>query len=44
MKIDFNGMTRRFLMGEGRKDVNPHALLQALSEALATIRPRQPKR
>jgi hypothetical protein len=39
MKIDFNGMTKRFLMGEGRKDVSPHALLQALSEALATIRP-----
>jgi len=39
MKIDFNAMTRRFLMGEGRQDINPHALLQALSEALTTIRP-----
>ena len=39
MKIDFNAMTRRFLMGEGRQDINPHALLQALSEALSTIRP-----
>tara|TARA_R100000008_G_C3525865_1_gene136537 strand:- start:45 stop:392 length:348 start_codon:yes stop_codon:yes gene_type:complete len=40
MKIDFNSMTRRFLMGEGRKEINPHALLQALGETLSTIRPR----
>lgn len=40
MKIDFNKMTRKFLMGEGRQDVNPHALLQALSETISSIRPR----
>ena len=40
MKIDFNKMTRKFLMGEGRQDVNPHALLQALSETIPSIRPR----
>ena len=40
MKIDFNKMTRKFLMGEGRQDVNPHALLQALSETSSSIRPR----
>jgi hypothetical protein len=27
-------------MGEGRQEINPHALLQALSETLSTIRPR----
>ena len=31
MKIDFNKMTRKFLMGEGKQEINPHALLQALS-------------
>ena len=40
MKIDFNKMTRKLLMGEGRQDVNPHALLQALSETISSIRPR----
>ena len=40
MKIDFNKMTRRFLMGEGKQEVNPHALLQALSETISSIRPR----
>ncbi len=39
MKVDFDAMTRAFLLGEGRQEVNPHALLQALSEALSTIRP-----
>ena len=33
-------MTRKFLIGEGRQDVNPHALLQALSETISSIRPR----
>ena len=32
-------MTRKFLLGEGKKQINPHALLQALQEALSTIRP-----
>lgn len=32
-------MTRRFLLNEGKKQINPHALLQALQEALSTIRP-----
>ena len=40
MKIDFNKMTRRFLMGEGKQEVNAHALLQALSETISSIRPR----
>ena len=40
MKIDFNKMTRRFLMVEGKQEVNPHALLQALSETIASIKPR----
>ena len=31
-------MTRKFLLGEGKKQINPHALLQALQEALSTIR------
>jgi len=39
MKVNFNDMTRRFLLGEGKKQINPHALLQALQEALSTIRP-----
>lgn len=39
MKIDFNAMTRRFLMGEGRQDISPNALLQALNEVLSTMRP-----
>lgn len=39
MNIDFNKMTKRFLMGEGKSDLNPNALIQALSEALSTIRP-----
>ena len=43
MKIDFNSMTRRFLMGEGRQEINPHALLQALGETLSSIRPRSLK-
>ena len=33
-------MTRRFLMGEGKQEVNAHALLQALSETISSIRPR----
>ena len=40
MKIDFNSITRRFLMGEGKQEINPHALLQALGETLSSIRPR----
>ena len=40
MKIDFNSMTRRFLMGEGKQEISPNALLQALGEALSSIRPR----
>ena len=39
MNIDFNKITKRFLMGEGKSDLNPNALIQALSEALSTIRP-----
>ena len=39
MKVNFNDMTRKFLLGEGKKQINPHALLQALQEALSTIRP-----
>lgn len=39
MNFDLNNMTRKFLMGEGKKQINPHALLQALQEALSTIRP-----
>ena len=39
MKINFNDMTRRFLLNEGKKQINPNALLQALQEALSTIRP-----
>jgi hypothetical protein len=39
MKIDFNGMTRRFLMGEGNKSANPNALIQAVSEALGSLKP-----
>ncbi len=39
MKIDFNAMTRRFLMGEGKKSINPHALIEALSDTLSTLRP-----
>jgi uncharacterized protein (UPF0305 family) len=40
MKFDFDKMTRKFLMGEGRQEVNPHALLQALSETISSIKPR----
>ena len=43
MKIDFNAMTRRFLMGEGRKDISPNALIQALTETLSTLRPSSRK-
>ena len=39
MNINFNDMTRNFLMGEGKKQINPHALMQALQEALSTILP-----
>jgi hypothetical protein len=39
MKIDFNSMTRRFLMGERKQEISPNALLQALSEALGSLRP-----
>jgi hypothetical protein len=39
MKVNFNDMTRKFLLGEGKKQINPHALLQALQEALSTMRP-----
>tara|TARA_R110002051_G_scaffold84252_1_gene149190 strand:- start:233 stop:556 length:324 start_codon:yes stop_codon:yes gene_type:complete len=39
MKIDFNKMTRKFLMGEGRGKVDPNALLQAIKESLSNIRP-----
>lgn len=39
MKIDFNKMTRRFLMGEGKQEINPHAHLQALKEVLSTVNP-----
>ena len=39
MKINFNDMTRRFLLNEGKKQINANALLQALQEALSTIRP-----
>jgi hypothetical protein len=39
MKIDFNAMTRKFLMGEGKQEISPSALLQALSEVLSTIKP-----
>jgi uncharacterized protein (UPF0305 family) len=27
-------------MGEGKQDINPHALLQALSETISSIKPR----
>tara|TARA_R100001509_G_scaffold135067_1_gene88802 strand:+ start:143 stop:460 length:318 start_codon:yes stop_codon:yes gene_type:complete len=40
MKTDFDKMTRKFLMGEGKQDVNPHALLQALNETISSIKPR----
>ena len=40
MNFDFNKMTRKFLMGEGKQEVSPHALLQALSETLSSIRAR----
>ena len=37
---DLNRITRRFLLGEGSaKAVNPQALLQAINEALSTLRP-----
>tara|TARA_R110001583_G_scaffold2257_4_gene16656 strand:+ start:733 stop:1095 length:363 start_codon:yes stop_codon:yes gene_type:complete len=39
MKIDFNLITRRFLMGEGKQEISPNALLQALSETLGSLRP-----
>ena len=39
MNINFNDMTRNFLMGEGKRQINAHALMQALHEALSTIRP-----
>ena len=39
MKINFSNMTRKFLLNEGKKQINPNALLQALQEALSTIRP-----
>lgn len=38
MKIDFNGITKRFLLGEGKKEINPHALLQSLAEMLNNIK------
>ena len=39
MNINFNDMTRNFLMGEGKRQINAHALMQALHEALSAIRP-----
>jgi hypothetical protein len=39
MKIDFNAMTRRFLMGEGQQKISPNALLQALNETIRSLRP-----
>jgi len=38
MKMDFNEITRRFLLDEGKKDINPHALLQSLAEMLNNIK------
>ena len=37
---DLNNMTRKFLLGEGVvNSVNPSALLQAINEALSSLRP-----
>lgn len=37
---DLNRITRRFILGEGNANpVNPHALLQAINEALNTLKP-----
>ena len=39
MNIDFNAMTRRFLLNEGQKAAQPLELLQALRETLGSLRP-----
>ena len=36
--VDFDGMTRRFILGEG-KDVSVGSYLRALKEGLSKIRP-----
>ena len=40
MKMDFNQITKNFLLGEVKKNTDPRALLQAVKEILENIRPR----
>lgn len=39
MTIDYDRITRKFLMGEGREHINPHAILQSIKETLSNIKP-----
>ena len=39
MKFDYNRMTRRFLLGEGRGSVNILTHIQAVREMLSNMRP-----
>ena len=38
MKVDLNAMTRRFILGEGKERINPHALLESLTDILDNIK------
>lgn len=36
---DFRTITRNFLLGESREDLNPAAIMQSLRETLSNLRP-----
>jgi len=38
MKVDLNSLTRRFILGESRENINPHALLESLNEILSNVK------